>query len=94
MKNRNKILEKLVAEHTKDLDKTILELNQEIVERIKAENKVQASLEEKETLLKYYFSQKHLRFQQHLFPLFFPAQTNLYDLCPTAQFLCLKFHLL
>jgi len=52
MKNRNKILEKLVAEHTKDLDKTILELNQEIVERIKAENKVQASLEEKETLLK------------------------------------------
>jgi two-component sensor histidine kinase/ligand-binding sensor domain-containing protein len=52
MKNRNKILEKLVAEHTKDLDKTISELSQEIIERKKADEKVQTSLKEKEILLK------------------------------------------
>ncbi|MFO7446352.1 MAG: histidine kinase dimerization/phosphoacceptor domain -containing protein, partial [Ignavibacteriaceae bacterium] len=37
---------------TKDLDKTITELSQEIVERKKAEAKVHTSLEEKEVLLK------------------------------------------
>ncbi len=52
IKNRNKILETHVAERTRVLDKTILELNQEIIERKTAEEKVQTSLEEKEVLLK------------------------------------------
>ena len=51
IKKQNKLLEKRVAERTKDLDKTIYELNQEVTERIKAETKVQASLHEKEDLL-------------------------------------------
>jgi two-component sensor histidine kinase len=49
---QNRILENRVAERTKDLDKNIHELNQEIIERKKAEEKVQASLKEKEVLLK------------------------------------------
>ena len=49
---QNKILEKKVTERTKDLDKNIKELSQEIIERKKAEEKVQASLKEKEVLLK------------------------------------------
>lgn len=49
---QNRILENHVAERTKDLDKNIHELNQEIIERKKAEEKVQASLKEKEVLLK------------------------------------------
>jgi ligand-binding sensor domain-containing protein/two-component sensor histidine kinase len=52
IKNQNKLLEKYVTERTKDLDKTIAELSQEIDERKKIEAKVQASLEEKEVLLK------------------------------------------
>ncbi|MFO7447119.1 MAG: two-component regulator propeller domain-containing protein [Ignavibacteriaceae bacterium] len=48
---RNKVLENRVNERTKDLDKTINELSLEIVERKKAEEKVQASLKEKEVLL-------------------------------------------
>ncbi|MFO7445782.1 MAG: two-component regulator propeller domain-containing protein, partial [Ignavibacteriaceae bacterium] len=52
IKKRNEILEQKIAEHTKDLDKTITELSQEIVERKKAEAKVHTSLEEKEVLLK------------------------------------------
>ncbi len=50
--NQNKILEKRVIEHTKDLDKTISELSLENLERKKAEEKVQTSLKEKEVLLK------------------------------------------
>lgn len=49
---QNKILENRVAERTEDLDKNIKDLSQEIIERKKAEEKVQASLEEKEVLLK------------------------------------------
>ena len=52
IKNQNKLLEQRVAERTRDLDKSILELSQEVVERKKAEEKVQASLNEKELLLK------------------------------------------
>jgi len=52
MNRRNKILEAGIAERTIDLNKTIGELNQEISDRKKAEAKVQASLEEKEVLLK------------------------------------------
>jgi len=52
IKERNKILENRVAERTKDLDKIISELSQEIIERKNAEEKVQASLVEKEILLK------------------------------------------
>jgi len=48
----NKILENRVAQRTKDLDATITELNQEIIVRKNAEEKVQASLSEKEVLLK------------------------------------------
>lgn len=51
-KNQNKLLEENIKERTKDLDKTIRELSQEIEERKNAEAKVQASLEEKEILLK------------------------------------------
>ena len=46
------MLENKVAERTKDLDQSIKELSQEITTRKKAEQKVQASLEEKEVLLK------------------------------------------
>ena len=49
---QNKMLENKVAERTKDLDQSIKELSQEITTRKKAEQKVQASLEEKEVLLK------------------------------------------
>jgi two-component sensor histidine kinase/ligand-binding sensor domain-containing protein len=52
IKKHNKILENRVADRTKDLDIKINELNQEIVERKKVEEKVQASLNEKEVLLK------------------------------------------
>jgi two-component sensor histidine kinase/ligand-binding sensor domain-containing protein len=52
IKKRNKMLELKITEHTKDLDKTINELSQEIIERKRAEAKAQASLEEKEFLLK------------------------------------------
>ncbi len=52
IKRQKKILGKKVAERTKDLDKTIRELSLEVAERKKAEQKVQASLEEKEILLK------------------------------------------
>ncbi len=48
---QNKILENKVAERTKDLDQSIKELSQEIIIRKKAEEKVQASLKEKEILL-------------------------------------------
>jgi two-component sensor histidine kinase/ligand-binding sensor domain-containing protein len=48
----NRTLEFRVAERTKDLDTTINELSTEILERKKAEEKVQASLAEKEILLK------------------------------------------
>ncbi len=51
IKKRNILLEQMVSERTKDLDKTIGELNQEITERKKAEEKVKASLHEKEVLL-------------------------------------------
>jgi len=50
--NENKILESRVTERTKALDKTIDELSQEIEERKKAEEKVQASLKENEIHLK------------------------------------------
>jgi two-component sensor histidine kinase/ligand-binding sensor domain-containing protein len=52
IKKQNKLLEKHVAERTKDLDDTIKDLSQEIIERKRAEEKVQKSLEEKEVLLK------------------------------------------
>ena len=52
IKRQNKMLEKYVAERTKDLDETIKDLSREIIERKRAEEKVQASLEEKEILLK------------------------------------------
>lgn len=52
IKRQNKILEQKVAERTKDLDEIINELSQEVNERKKAEEKVKASLEEKEILLK------------------------------------------
>ena len=45
------MLENKVAERTKDLDQSINELSQEIITRKKAEEKVQASLKEKEILL-------------------------------------------
>lgn len=48
---RNRILESRVAERTKDLANIINDLNQEIIERRKAEEKVQASLIEKEGFL-------------------------------------------
>ena len=51
IKNRNKLLQQMVTERTKDLDKTIQELSREITERKKAEKNVQASLKEKEVLL-------------------------------------------
>ena len=51
IKSQNKILENHVAERTKDLDKTITELNREVTERKKAEANVYATLEEKEGLL-------------------------------------------
>ena len=52
IQRQKKILENKVAERTKDLDKIIKELSLEVSERKKAEEKVQASLEEKEVLLK------------------------------------------
>ena len=52
MNEINRALEARVAERTKDLDAMITELSQEIDERKKAEEKVKASLEEKEILLK------------------------------------------
>jgi two-component sensor histidine kinase/ligand-binding sensor domain-containing protein len=52
IKKQNKILENRVNERTTDLNKTILELNQEVADRKKAEEKAQASVEEKEVLLK------------------------------------------
>jgi len=52
IKLQNKILEGKVAERTKDLDKTISNLSLEVLERIKAEESVQKSLNEKEILLK------------------------------------------
>ncbi len=52
IKKLNKILGNRVAERTKDLDKTINELNQKIGERKTAESIVQTSLKEKEVLLK------------------------------------------
>ncbi len=48
---QNKILENRVSLRTKDLDKIIKELSQEVISRKKAEEKVQASLKEKEILL-------------------------------------------
>ena len=44
-------LESIVIGRTKDLDKTITELNLEVIERKKAEENVQAALEEKDGLL-------------------------------------------
>jgi two-component sensor histidine kinase/ligand-binding sensor domain-containing protein len=52
IRNLNKVLENRVAERTKDLDVTITELNQEIMVRKNAEEKVQTSLSEKDILLK------------------------------------------
>ncbi len=52
IRKQNKILEGRVIERTKDLDRTIYELNQEILDRKKAEDKVQASLKEKDILIK------------------------------------------
>jgi two-component sensor histidine kinase/ligand-binding sensor domain-containing protein len=52
IRKHNKVLENRVAERTKDLDNTINELNQEISERKKVEEKVKAALDEKEVLLK------------------------------------------
>jgi two-component sensor histidine kinase/ligand-binding sensor domain-containing protein len=51
IQKQKKILEVKVNERTKDLDKIINELSQEVVERKKAEAKVQASLKEKDILL-------------------------------------------
>lgn len=51
MQKQNKLLETKVNERTRDLDKIINELSQEIFERKKAENKVQTSLAEKGKLL-------------------------------------------
>ena len=48
---QNRMLEKKVSERTKDLDKSIKELSQEVLIRKKTEEKVQASLKEKEILL-------------------------------------------
>ena len=48
---QKKMLENKVADRTKDLDKSIRELSQEVIIRKKAEEKVQASLKEKEILL-------------------------------------------
>ena len=48
---QNKNLENKVSERTKDLDKIIKELSQEVIIRKKTEEKVQASLKEKEILL-------------------------------------------
>lgn len=52
IKKLNRILENRVAERTKDLDDTIQKLSQEVIERKKAEEKVSASLQEKEILLR------------------------------------------
>ena len=52
IQKHNKILESRVVERTKDLDKTISDLNVEITERKKAEEKVQDSLKEKVGFLK------------------------------------------
>jgi two-component sensor histidine kinase/ligand-binding sensor domain-containing protein len=52
IKRQKKVLENKVSERTQDLDETIKELSLEVYERKKAEQKVQASLEEKEVLLK------------------------------------------
>ncbi len=48
---QNKILENKISGRTRDLDKSIKELSQEIIIRKNAEEKVQASLKEKEILL-------------------------------------------
>ena len=51
IKKHNKRLENMVNERTKDLDKIINEISQEVVVRKKAEEKARASLKEKEILL-------------------------------------------
>lgn len=52
IRKQNRILEEKISERTKDLNDTIKKLNIEIEERIKAEEKVKTSLQEKEILLK------------------------------------------
>jgi len=52
IRKQNRILEEKITERTKNLNDTIKKLNIEIEERIKAEEKVKSSLQEKEILLK------------------------------------------
>jgi len=52
IKKQNRVLEHYVLERTRELDVTINELSDEVLERKKAEEKVLVSLDEKEILLK------------------------------------------